>query len=76
MTNDGGARLEVQFDREAIQTRDYCVAKNATRRAGRPDPLGELGAGSSLRKKRLLRMTIIPHHFPLSPFLLLVVERE
>jgi hypothetical protein len=27
-----------QFDREAIQTRDYCVAKNATRRADRPDP--------------------------------------
>jgi hypothetical protein len=34
---------------EASQTRDYCVAKNATLRAARPDP--------SLRKKRLLRMT-------------------
>jgi hypothetical protein len=34
---------------EASQTRDYCVAKNATHRAARPDP--------SLRKKRLLGMT-------------------
>jgi hypothetical protein len=40
----------VQFGKEASQTRDYCVAKNATHRAARPDP--------SLRKKRLLRMTI------------------
>ena len=37
-------------DKEAIQTRDYCVAKNATQRAARPDP--------SRRKERLLRMTI------------------
>jgi hypothetical protein len=35
---------------EASQTRDYCVAKNATLRAARLDP--------SLRKKRLLGMTI------------------
>src|SRR5690349_13331246 len=28
--------LVAQFDTEAIQTRDYCVAKNATRRAARP----------------------------------------
>jgi hypothetical protein len=28
----------VQFDKEASQTRDYCVAKNATLRAARPDP--------------------------------------
>jgi hypothetical protein len=34
----------VQVDREASQTRDYCVAKNATHRAARPDP--------SRRKKR------------------------
>jgi len=27
-----------QFDKEASQTRDYCVAKNATHRAARPDP--------------------------------------
>ena len=40
----------VQFDKEASQTRDYCVAKNATLRAARPDP--------SLRKERLFRMTI------------------
>jgi hypothetical protein len=39
-----------QFDREASQTRDYCVAKNATHRAARPDP--------SLREERLLGMTI------------------
>jgi len=35
---------------EASQTREYCVAKYATRRAARPDP--------SLRKERLLGMTI------------------
>jgi hypothetical protein len=38
-------------DKEAIQTRDYCVAKNATHRAARPDP--------SRCKERLLGMTII-----------------
>ena len=37
-------------DRDASQTRDYCVAKNATHRAARLDP--------SLRKERLLGMTI------------------
>src|ERR1700722_11004112 len=37
-------------DKDAIQTRDYCVAANATHRADRPDP--------SLRKIRLLGMTI------------------
>jgi hypothetical protein len=35
---------------DASQTRDYCVAKNATLRAARPDP--------SRRKKRLLGMTV------------------
>jgi hypothetical protein len=40
----------VQFDKEASQTRDYCVAKSATRRAARPDSLGKLGTGSSPRK--------------------------
>jgi hypothetical protein len=39
-----------QSDKEASQTRDYCVAKNATQRAARPDP--------SRREERLLRMTI------------------
>jgi hypothetical protein len=39
-----------QFEKEANQTRDYCVAKNATLRAVRLDP--------SLRKERLLGMTI------------------
>jgi hypothetical protein len=43
-------KVVAQFDREASQTRDYCVAKNATHRAARPDP--------SLRKERLLGMTI------------------
>ena len=47
----------VQFDNEASQTRDYCVAKNATHRAARPDP--------SLRKERLLRMTSKLHHYQL-----------
>src|SRR5271168_5347163 len=44
-----------QFDKEASQTRDYCGAKTAPRRAARPDP--------SLRKKRLLRMTIKLTHY-------------
>ena len=47
-----------QFDKEASQTRDDCVAKNATQRAARLDP--------SLRKKRLFRMTIkLTHYRPL-----------
>ena len=44
-----GIRKAPQGDKEASQTRDYCVAKNATHRAARPDP--------SPRKERLLRMT-------------------
>src|ERR1700678_2692244 len=40
---------QAEINMEASQTRDYCVAKNATRRAARPDP--------SLRKKRALGMT-------------------
>jgi len=44
-----------QFDKEASQTRDYCVAKDATQRAARLDP--------SLRKKRLFRMTIKLTHY-------------
>jgi hypothetical protein len=39
----------VRFEKKVSRTRDYCVAKNATRRAARPDP--------TLRKERLLRMT-------------------
>jgi hypothetical protein len=38
-----------QLDKEGIQARDCCVAKNATLRADRPDP--------SLRRSGLLRMT-------------------
>jgi hypothetical protein len=48
-------RVVVQFDKEASQTRDYWVAKNATRRAARPD--------SSLRKERLFGMTIKLHDY-------------
>jgi hypothetical protein len=44
----------VQFDKEVSQTRDYCVAKSATHRAAHPDP--------SLRKERLLGMTIERNH--------------
>src|SRR5438093_540703 len=40
-------QVVVQFDKLASQTRDYCVARNATLRAARPDP--------SLRKERLLK---------------------
>jgi len=45
----------VQFGKEASQTRDYCVAKNATLRAARLDP--------SLRTERLFRMTIKLHRY-------------
>jgi hypothetical protein len=44
------AAVVAEFDEEASQTRDYCVAKYATQRAARPDP--------SLRNERLLGMTI------------------
>src|SRR5437660_2434511 len=50
-----GIPVVVQLGNEVSQTRDYCVAKNATLRAARPDP--------SLRKERLLRMTIKLHHY-------------
>jgi hypothetical protein len=47
------------FEMEPIQTREFCVATTATRRADRPDPFAiQLRAGSSLRKSGLLRMTI------------------
>src|SRR5882724_5870684 len=49
-----GIPVVVQLGKEVSQTRDYCVAKNATLRAARPDP--------SLRKERLLRKTIKLHH--------------
>jgi hypothetical protein len=42
--------VEFEFEKEARQTRDYCVSKDATLRAARPD--------SSRRKERLLGMTI------------------
>jgi len=44
----------VRFDKEAMQARGYCVAKNTTPRADRPDP--------SLRKSGLPGMTIKLHH--------------
>src|SRR5437773_10342872 len=43
-------QVVVQFDKLASQTRDNCVARNATLRAARPDP--------SVRQERLFRMTI------------------
>ena len=46
----------MQFDREASQTRDHGVAKNATLRAARLD--------SSWRKERLFGMTIKSHRYP------------
>jgi hypothetical protein len=46
----------VDDNREASQTRDYCVAKYATHRAARPDP--------SPRKERLLGMTVKLSHCP------------
>jgi hypothetical protein len=45
-----------QFDREASQARDYCVATCATHCAARPDP--------SPRKERSLGMTIKLSHYP------------
>ena len=52
----------MQFDKDASQARDYCAAKDATHRAARPDP--------SLRKVRLLRMTIQTAHYLARPALL------
>jgi len=49
-------KVVAQFDREESQTRDDCVAKYATHRAARPDP--------SLRKGRLLGMTVALSHYP------------
>jgi len=46
--------VETEFDKEASQTRDFCVAKNATLRAARSDP--------SRRKRGLLGMTMKLHH--------------
>ncbi len=46
----------VQFGKEASQTRDYWVAKDAALRAPRPDP--------SLHKERLLGETIKRRHYP------------
>src|SRR5580658_2096112 len=48
--------VAAQFDKEASQTRDYCVAKYATHRAARLDP--------SLRKERLLGMTVKLSYYP------------
>ena len=45
-----------QFDKEAIQTRDSCIAQIAPFRADRSDP--------SLRKSGLLRITIKLHYYP------------
>jgi len=50
--------VAAQFDKEASQTRDYCVAKYATHRAARLDP--------SLRKERLLGMTVQTELLPRS----------
>jgi hypothetical protein len=49
VTSGMQTRVVVELYKEASQTRDYCVAKNATRRAARRDP--------SLRQERLFRMT-------------------
>jgi hypothetical protein len=52
----------MEFDKEASQARPsvaHALSGQAPWiRVARPDSLGELGTGSSLRKKRLLRMTI------------------
>jgi hypothetical protein len=43
----------VEFDKEASQTRDYCIAKNATLRAARPDCL-RLRSGQALTAQKAL----------------------
>ncbi|MGB9491714.1 MAG: hypothetical protein WCA92_14730, partial [Terriglobales bacterium] len=48
--------LEAQFEKEASQTRDYCVANTETLHAARLDP--------SLRKNRLLGVTIKLSYYP------------
>jgi hypothetical protein len=64
----GKSRAELAFDKDASQTRHYCVAKDAKLGAARPDSLGKLGTGSSLRKVRLLRMTNYQDGFRLPRF--------
>src|SRR5207244_11571689 len=49
-----GIPVVAQLGKEVSQTRDYCVAKNATLRAAPPD--------SFLRKERLPRNTNKLHH--------------
>jgi hypothetical protein len=52
-----------EFDKTASQARDSWVANNATRRGGRPDSVDRCGTGSSLREKRLFKMTSeLPHY--------------
>src|SRR5438034_9209539 len=50
-----GIPVVLQLGKEVTQKRDYCVARIATLRAARPD--------LSLRKERLLRMTLKLHHY-------------
>ena len=55
--NDGeilaAGLIVVQSSKEASQTRDYCVAKHATLRAARPDPL-RLRSGQAFAAQRTL----------------------
>jgi len=62
-----GSLVVVQCEKEASQTRRLCVAKSATLGAARPDP--------SLRKKRLLGMTIKLHHYRISCASMVAIER-
>jgi len=52
-----------QLEKEASQTRDYCVAKNATHRAVRPDSLDFARDRLFTAQKRLFRMTIKLTHY-------------
>jgi predicted transcriptional regulator len=50
-----------QLGKEASQTRDYCVAKNATHRAARPDPSLRLKNGYAQDDSH--RIVVKLHHY-------------
>jgi hypothetical protein len=57
-----------QLEKEASQTRDYCVAKNATHRAVRPDSLDFARDRLFTAQKRLFRMTIKLTYYGMTAF--------
>jgi hypothetical protein len=54
----------VQFEKEASQTRDYCLEKTRWLEWLAQIPFDYAQGRLSLRKERLLRMTTKLHHYP------------